>query len=416
MSNLLRDIGKKSKKAFSGQLNTKKKDKVLRDYVFLIIKNKKLILKENLKDIKNANKKKLKDNLIKRLVLDDKKIFDIQNSIKEIIKLEDPTNIILEKWKRPNGLNISKVSIPIGVIGVIYESRPNVTSDVASLCFKSGNSVILKGGSEAFYSNSILSKLFRKSLKKNGVDENFVQFINIKKRTVVDFLLTKMNNFIDVLIPRGGKSLVKKVKKLSTIPTIGHLEGVCHSYVDKNANLTIAKKIIFNAKMRNTTICGATETILLHEKIAKEFVNPILKVLENNGCKIIGDNKIIKLYNGDIQKASVKDWSKEYLSSIVSVKIVRNLDEAINHINKYGTMHTDCIITQNKKNAKKFLKEVKSSIAMHNTSTQFADGGEFGFGGEVGISTNTLPPRGPVGLNQLVSYKYQVSSNGKIRK
>ena len=416
MSNLLRDIGKKSKKAFSGQLNTKKKDKVLRDYLFLIIKNKKLILKENLKDIKNANKKKLKDNLIKRLVLDDKKIFDIQNSIKEIIKLEDPTNIILEKWKRPNGLNISKVSIPIGVIGVIYESRPNVTSDVASLCFKSGNSVILKGGSEAFYSNSILSKLFRKSLKKNGVDENFVQFINIKKRTVVDFLLTKMNNFIDVLIPRGGKSLVKKVKKLSTIPTIGHLEGVCHSYVDKNANLTIAKKIIFNAKMRNTTICGATETILLHEKIAKEFVNPILKVLENNGCKIIGDNKIIKLYNGDIQKASVKDWSKEYLSSIVSVKIVRNLDEAINHINKYGTMHTDCIITQNKKNAKKFLKEVKSSIAMHNTSTQFADGGEFGFGGEVGISTNTLPPRGPVGLNQLVSYKYQVSSNGKIRK
>ena len=416
MSNLLKDIGKKSKKAFSDQLNTKKKDKVLKDYLFLIIKNKKLILKENLKDIKNAYKKKLKDNLIKRLVLDDKKIFDIQNSIKKIIKLKDPTNIILEKWKRPNGLNISKVSIPIGVIGVIYESRPNVTSDVASLCFKSGNSVILKGGSEAFYSNRILSKLFRKSLKKNGVNENFVQFIDMKKRTVVDFLLTKMNNFIDVLIPRGGKSLVKKVKKLSTIPTIGHLEGVCHSYVDKNANLKIAKKIIYNAKMRNTAICGATETILLHEKIAKKFVNPILKALENNGCKIIGDNKIIKLYDGDIQKASVKDWSKEYLSSIVSVKTVRNLDDAINHINKYGTMHTDCIITQNKKTAKKFLKEVKSSIAMHNTSTQFADGGEFGFGGEVGISTNTLPPRGPVGLSQLVSYKYQVSSNGKIRK
>ena len=416
MNNLLRDIGKKSKKAFSDQLSTKKKDKVLKDYLFLIIKNKKLILKENLKDIKNANKKKLKDNLVKRLVLDSKKIFDIQNSIKKIIKLKDPTNIILEKWKQPNGLNISKVSIPIGVIGVIYESRPNVTSDVASLCFKSGNSVILKGGSEAFYSNRILSKLFRKSLKKNGVDENFVQFIDMKKRTVVDFLLTKMNNFIDVLIPRGGKSLVKKVQKLSTIPTIGHLEGVCHSYVDKNANLTIAKKIIYNAKMRNTAICGATETILLHEKIVKKFVNPILKVLENNGCKIIGDNKIIKLYNGDIQKASVKDWSKEYLSSTVSVKTVRNLDEAINHINKYGTMHTDCIITQNKESAKKFLKEVKSSIAMHNTSTQFADGEEFGFGGEVGISTNTLPPRGPVGLNQLVSYKYHVSSNGKIRK
>ena len=416
MNNLLKNIGKRSKKAFSIQLDTKKKNKVLKDYHILILKNKKLILKENLKDINNAHRKKLKDNLIKRLALDNKKIFDIINSIKKIIKLKDPTNIVLEKWKRPNGLNISKVSIPIGVIAVIYESRPNVTSDVASLCFKSGNSIILKGGSEAFYSNRILSKLFRKSLKKNKVDENFVQFIDIKKRTVVDFLLTKMNNFIDVIIPRGGKSLVKKVQKLSSIPTIGHLEGVCHSYVDKNANLNIAKKIIYNAKMRNTAICGATETILLHEKIIKKFVNPILNNLENDGCKIIGDNKIVKLYNGNVQKASIKDWSKEYLSSIVSVKTVKNLDEAINHINKYGTMHTDCIITQNKKSARRFLKEVKSSIAMHNTSTQFADGGEFGFGGEVGISTNTLPPRGPVGLSQLVSYKYQISSKGKLRK
>ena len=416
MNNLLKNIGKRSKKAFSIQLDTKKKNKVLKDYHILILKNKKLILKENLKDIDNAHRKKLKDNLIKRLALDNKKIFDIINSIKKIIKLKDPTNIVLEKWKRPNGLNISKVSIPIGVIAVIYESRPNVTSDVASLCFKSGNSIILKGGSEAFYSNRILSKLFRKSLKKNKVDENFVQFIDIKKRTVVDFLLTKMNNFIDVIIPRGGKSLVKKVQKLSSIPTIGHLEGVCHSYVDKNANLNIAKKIIYNAKMRNTAICGATETILLHEKIIKKFVNPILNNLENDGCKIIGDNKIVKLYNGNVQKASIKDWSKEYLSSIVSVKTVKNLDEAINHINKYGTMHTDCIITQNKKSARRFLKEVKSSIAMHNTSTQFADGGEFGFGGEVGISTNTLPPRGPVGLSQLVSYKYQISSKGKLRK
>ena len=416
MNNLLRNIGKKSRKAFSTQINTKTKDKVLKDYLFLILRYRKLILNENLKDIKNAHKKKLKVNLIARLVLNEKKILDIVNSIKDIIKLKDPTNIILEKWKQPNGLNFSKVSIPIGVIGVIYESRPNVTSDVASLCFKSGNSVILKGGSEAFYSNRILSKLFRKSLKKNNVDENYVQFIDIKKRTVVDFLLTKMNNFIDIIIPRGGKSLVKKVQKLSSIPTIGHLEGVCHSYVDKNANLTIAKKVIYNSKMRNTAICGATETILFHEKIVKKFVNPILKTLENNGCKIIGDNKIIKLFNGNVQKASAADWSKEYLSSIVSVKTVKNLKEAINHINKYGTMHTDCIITQSKKSAKKFLKEVKSSIAMHNTSTQFADGGEFGFGGEVGISTNILPPRGPVGLRQLVSYKYKISSNGKIRK
>ena len=416
MKSLLKKIGVRSKKAFSNQPNTKKKNKVLKDFNLLIMKNKKLILKENLKDINEAHKNKLKVNLIKRLVLDNNKILDITNSIKKIIALKDPTNIVLEKWKRPNGLNISKVSTPIGVIGVIYESRPNVTSDVASLCFKSGNSVILKGGSEAFYSNLIISKLFRKSLKKNKVDKNFVQFVDIKKRSVVDFLLTKMSNYIDVIIPRGGKSLVKKICVLSSIPTIGHLEGVCHTYVDKEANLTIAKKVIYNAKMRNTAICGATETILLNEKIVKKFVNPILKNLENAGCRIIGDEKIIKMYNGKVQRASKRDWSKEYLSSIVSVKVVKNLNDAISHINKYGTMHTDCIITKNIKSARKFLKEVKSSIAMHNTSTQFADGGEFGFGGEVGISTNTLPPRGPVGLNQLVSYKYQISSKGKIRK
>ncbi len=416
MKNLLVKIGKQSKKAFLSQIHSDKKNKVLKDYCSLIQKNKKIIIKENQKDIRNAHKKKLKDNLIERLVLSEKKISNIIDSIKKIIKLKDPTNLILEKWKRPNGLKILRVSVPIGVIGVIYESRPNVTSDVASLCFKSGNPVILKGGSEAFYSNLILSKLFRKSLKKNGVNENFVQFVNIKKRIVVDFMLNKMSKFIDVIIPRGGKELVKKIQDLSSVPTIGHLEGICHSYVDKDANSRIASKIILNAKLRNTAICGATETILLHEKIIKKTGNQILKNLEKNGCKIIGDKNIIKNYNGKIIKATEKDWSKEYLSATVSVKSVKDINEAIKHINKYGTMHTDSIITQNKKSAKKFLKEVKSSIAMHNTSTQFADGGEFGFGGEVGISTNTLPPRGPVGLNQLVSYKYQITSNGKVRK
>ena len=416
MKKLLIGIGKKSKKAFSNQVDVKKKNKVLKDYCILINKNKERILKENNKDVKNAYKKKLKDNLIKRLMLDNEKIKNIIKSIENIIKLKDPTNIILEKWKRPNGLKISKVTIPIGVISIIYESRPNVTADVASLCFKSGNSVILRGGSEAFYSNRILSNLFRKSLKKNKIDQNFVQFINLKKRNVVDFLLTKMNKFIDVIIPRGGKGLVKKVHSQSTLPIIGHLEGVCHSYVDKDANPKIAQKVIHNSKLRNTSICGATETILLNEKIVKKLGNSILKNLEKNGCKIIGDSKIKKFYKGKVQKATSKDWSKEYLAPIVSVKSVKNLDEAINHINKYGTMHTDAIITQNNFTAKKFLKEVKSSIAMHNTSTQFADGGEFGFGGEVGISTNTLPPRGPVGLNQLVSYKYQVSSKGKVRE
>ena len=284
------------------------------------------------------------------------------------------------------------------------------------MCFKSGNAVILKGGSESFYSNSILSNLFRKSLKKNNVDENFVQFINYKKRNTVDFILSKMRPYIDVIIPRGGKSLVKKVQQLSSIPIIGHLEGICHSYIDKDANPEIAKKVVINAKLRNTAICGATETILLHEKIINKIGIPVLEDLKRNGCKIIGDNKVRKFYRGKISKAAKKDWSKEYLSAKVSVKTVKNLDEAILHINKYGTMHTDCIITENKKSADKFLKFIKSSIAMHNTSTQFADGGEFGFGGEVGISTNNLPPRGPVGLNQLVSYKYKVTSRGSIRK
>ncbi len=416
MKNLIINIGKNSKKVLKYQIDTKKKNNVLKEYCQLIKKNQNLLIKQNQKDVKNAKKKGLKTNQIERLILNETKIIEIIRSIKKIIQLKDPTNQILEKWKRPNGLNISKVSIPIGVIAVIYESRPNVTSDVASLCFKSGNPVILKGGSEAFYSNLILSRLFRKSLKKNKINKNFVQFISSKNRNIVDFILLKMTKFIDIVIPRGGKSLVKKVQNLSKIPIIGHLEGVCHTYVDKDADPKISKKIIYNAKLRNTAICGATETILLHEKIINKFGNSIIKNLEENGCKIIGDSKIMKSYKGKIKKALFNDWSKEYLSSVVSIKAVKDLDDAINHINRFGTNHTDCIITKNDKSAKKFLREVKSSIAMHNTSTQFADGGEFGFGGEVGISTNTLPPRGPVGLNQLVSYKYQVTSNGKIRK
>ncbi len=415
MKNLILNIGKKSRKALSVNLNTKKKNKVLKDYYQLIYKEKKNIINENKKDIRIAINKRLKRNIIKRLELDNEKILGLIDTIKNIVKLKDPTNVTLKKWKRPNGLNISKITVPIGVIGVIYESRPNVTSDVASLCFKSGNPVILKGGSEAYYSNRILSKLFRNSLKKNKIDQNFVQFINLKDRKIVDILLTKMSKFIDIIIPRGGKGLVKKVQNISHIPIVGHLEGICHTYVDKDANRKMAIDVVHNAKLRNTAICGATETVLIHEKIIKKIGLPILKNLEKNGCKIIGDNKIKKIYKKNIQKATNKDWSKEYLSSTVSVKSVKNLNEAINHINKFGTMHTDSIITKNQKSAKKFLKAVKSSIAMHNTSTQFADGGEFGFGGEVGISTSVLPPRGPVSLEQLVSYKYQITSQGKIR-
>ena len=408
-------IGIRARKASEYKVATEVKNKVLNDYAKLIKNEKKFIINQNSKDINYARERGLKENLIKRLHLNENKLNGIINSILKIAKLRDPIDNTLDKWKRPNGLNIKRVSIPIGVIGVIYESRPNVTSDVASLCFKSGNVVILKGGSEAINSNKALAKLFRKALKKNKVDENFIQFIDSKQRKLVDIMLSKMKKYIDVIIPRGGKNLVKKVLELSKVPIIGHLEGLCHTYIDKDAELKMAKEIVYNAKLRNTSICGATETILIHKNIVKKFSNPILQELENSGCKIIGDKILKSYYNGQVYPAKEKDWSTEYLSSIVSVKVVKNSEEAIKHINKYGTMHTDSIITKNKKTAKYFLKNVKSSIAMHNTSTQFADGGEFGFGGEVGISTNTLPPRGPVGLNQLISYKYEITSNGKIR-
>ena len=416
MNKYLKNIGINAQKAFEKKIDTKIKNKVLDKFAYLINKNKFKIINQNKKDVNFAKKKGIKENLLRRLILDIDKIEQIIKSIKIIIKLKDPIDITLSQSKRPNGLRIKKVTIPLGVIGIIYESRPNVTSDVSSLCFKSGNSIILRGGSEAYFSNKILANLFRKALKDNKVDPNYVQFIKSRNRRLVDILLSKMEKYIDLVIPRGGKNLVKKVQKLSSVPIIGHLEGICHTYIDKDASLSSAVKIIYNAKLRNTSICGATETILIHEKCLKKFVNPVLKKLITKGCIIFADKKIRKIFKGYSKIAKEKDWSTEYLSAKVSIKSVKNLKEAVSHINKYGTMHTDAIITKNKKSAIYFLKNVKSAIAMHNTSTQFADGGEFGFGGEVGISTNKLPPRGPVGLNQLVTYKYEVYGSGQIRK
>jgi len=416
MKNFMHSIGKKSKNAVKNKGNTKLKNKVLDKYISLIKKNSKLIIKQNKKDIKYVIQKKIKNNLIDRLIINHKKLNNICTAIKNVRKLKDPVDVTLNKWKRPNNLLIKRVSIPIGIIGIIFESRPNVTSDISSLCFKSGNAVILRGGSEALNSNKILVSLFRKALKAYKIDPNYVQLIEKKERKYVDFMLSNMSSFIDVIIPRGGKRLVAKVQKLSKITTIGHLEGICHTYIDKDADLKMATKVVYNAKLRNTGICGATETILINKKIVKKFSNPILKKLEENNCKIIGDKYLKKFYKGKLFLAKEKDWSTEYLSSTVSVKCVENLEVAIKHINKYGTMHTDSIITKNNKTAKKFIKNVTSSIAIHNASTQFADGGEFGFGGEVGISTNKLPPRGPVGLEQLVSYKYEIIGKGQTRK
>ena len=411
-------IGKKAKLAsfYLSKINIKKRNAVLKQFSQYLKNNKRTILNANKLDVSKAESKKIKNNMIERLKLSNKKIEQIRSSIKEIIRFKDPLGKNLSAWSRPNGLIIKRVSIPIGVIGVIYESRPNVTSDVSALCFKTGNAVILRGGSEAFHSNKIIAKLFRQALVKKKCNKNCIQFIDSRNRNKVDYLLSSMKNYIDVIIPRGGKSLVKKVLKKSSIPIIGHYEGICHVYVDKEADLSMAIKVVKNSKMRNVSICGAAETLLINKRCLKTHCKPILDQLIKLGCKIVGDNNIKKFISIKMKTATKKDWETEYLSPVISVKSVSGVDEAIDHINQYGSSHTDSIVTKNKKIAKKFLSNIKSSIAIHNASTQFADGGEFGFGAEVGISTSKLHPRGPIGIDQLTTYKYILEGKGQIRK
>ena len=413
MNKYLKNIGLKSRLAFKNlnKIKSDRKNKVLETYIKELANNKKEIIKENIKDIKSCKRK----DLIDRLIINDRKIEDIRNSISQIIKFKDPLGKVLAKWRRPNNLLIKKVTIPIGVIGVIYESRPNVTSDVSSLCLKSGNVAILRGGSESFHSNKILSNLFRNSLIRNKIDKNCIQFIDKKNRKIVDGLLSKMSNYIDVIVPRGGKNLVRKVKKFSTVNVIGHLDGNCHVYIDKDAKLEMAKKVVLNSKMRRTSICGAAETLLIDTKCMKSHAIPIIKELIFLGCEVVVDKKLNQLFQNKLKLAKEVDWRTEYLKAKISIKTVKGVEDAVAHILKYGTMHTDAIITNNKKTAKLFLNGVNSAIAIHNASTQFADGGEFGFGGEIGISTNKLPPRGPVGINQLTSYKYIVEGKGSVR-
>ena len=414
----MQKIGKKAITASLHLSNTdiNKKNSALKQFSKYLKKYSRLILNANKKDISIAKSKGMKTNIIERLELNDKKIKQIQNSINQIVKFKDPLGKTLSQWKRPNNLTIKKISIPIGIIGVIYESRPNVTSDVSSLCFKTGNTVILRGGSEALHSNKILAKLFRKALKDKNIDENCVQFIDNKNKKHVDYLLSNMKSYIDLIIPRGGKNLLKKVLKKATTSIIGHYEGLCHVYVDKDADLKMAIKVVKNSKMRNVSICGAAETLLIDKKCLKTHCRPILSELVKLKCKITGDKIVKKFFSGKMKIAKEKDWKTEYLSPIISVKAVNGVKEAINHINKYGSSHTDSIVTKNKITATKFLSGVNSCIAVHNASTQFADGGEFGFGAEVGISTNKLHPRGPVGVGQLTTYKYVLEGSGQVRK
>ena len=409
----LKQIGMNAKRAFDllNNLDEKKINKVLSNYNQILLTSKKQILLENIKDLKSIKRK----HLVDRLILNEKKIEVMRNSVNDILKFKTPLNKILEEWKRPSGLNIKRVTTPIGVIGVIYESRPNVTADISALCLKSGNCAILRGGSEAYNSNKILAYLFRESLKKNNIDQNCIQFIENKNRNIVNYLLSNMSKYIDVIVPRGGKELVKKVQQLSRVHVIGHLEGLCHIYVDSDADTAMAIEIVANAKMRRTSICGAVETLLIDSRSIKKHGVPIINKLTSLGCEIVVDKKINRFFKNKYKLAKESDWKTEYLDAKISVKSVNGVKEAKNHILKYGTMHTDSIITNNPNTAKIFLNGVNSAIAMHNVSTQFADGGEFGFGGEIGISTNKLPPRGPVGINQLTSYKYIVTGKGISR-
>ena len=418
--NKLKKIAELSKKA-SRILSTtspKIKSNIIKYAAKQIKKDVTKIENANRKDLKIAKSKGLDDAMIDRLLLDKSRINAISKSLNEISKWPDPVGKIINKWKRPNGLEIQKISVPIGVLLVIYESRPNVTTDASALCLKSGNSVILKCGSESLNSSKALLACIHAGLKKYKLPKSCVELLASSNRKSVSSLL-KMDDYIDVVIPRGGKSLIKAISKISKIPVLKHLDGICHTYVDDTSNLSMARKVVLNAKMRRTGICGATETLLLKDDIHVNDAVCIIHDLIDAGCEVRGDEYIAKYvldpYYNKIKKANSKDWQTEYLAPIISIKAVKNVKEAIQHINQYGSNHTDAIITSNKKNAELFLKEVDSAIVMHNTSTQFADGGEFGMGAEIGISTGKLHARGPVGADQLTTFKYVVKGQGQLR-
>ncbi len=394
-------------------LPTKKKNDVILDAADNIRKNKDLIIQQNSLDIRE-NKKKLNTALLDRLMLDSKRIDSICDGLIEISRLDDPIGQSLGEWKRPNGLKIQKVSIPLGVIGVIYESRPNVAADAAALCLKSGNTLILRGGSESYNSSSKIVQLINQSIKKFGLPEGTLQNIPTTDRLAVGALL-RMDKYVDVIIPRGGRSLIERVSEESRVHVIKHLDGICHTYIHKSSDSEISNKVALNAKMRRPGICGATETILCDKEVVKTHLPKLIKSLKKSGCEVRGD-KIVKKIDSTVIQADEKDWSTEYLDKIVSIKTIsKGVEEAVDHINFYGSGHTDAIISNNDRVAEFFLNNVDSGIVMHNTSTQFADGGEFGMGAEIGISTSKVHARGPVGVAQLTSFKYKVRGKGQIR-
>jgi glutamate-5-semialdehyde dehydrogenase len=367
----------------------------------------------NAADVEAAASKNLKASFVDRLTLTPPRIEAMAKGIEDVAELADPVGRVLSRWQRPNGLDISRVSVPIGVIGIIYESRPNVTADAGALCVKSGNAAILRGGSDAFQSAQVITACMRQGLAEVGLDENAIQMIPDTDRESVGRMLTGLDGAIDLIVPRGGKSLVERVQKDARVPVFSHLEGICHVYIDKDADPDMAKAVVLNAKLRRTGVCGAAETVLF-DKAAVQLVKPIVRALIDAGCEVRGDASV-QAADSHVKAATEADWSTEYLDTIISARSVDGVDGAIAHISTYGSQHTDSIITGNAETAERFLNELDSAIVLHNASTQFADGGEFGFGAEIGIATGKLHARGPVGVEQLTTFKYQVRGSGQVR-
>ena len=367
----------------------------------------------NDKDVTAAKTKDLKSSFIDRLTLNTTRIEAMAQGLQDIAALDDPVGRVQEKWVRPNGMEISRVSVPIGVIGIIYESRPNVTADAGGLCLKSGNVAILRGGSDGFTTSKTIVSALQQGLADAGLNINCIQMVQTTNRDAVGEMLTGLNGTIDLIIPRGGKSLVARVQENARVPVFSHLEGICHVYVDKAADLEMAKSIVLNSKMRRTGVCGSAETILI-DRANLSNLAPIISILISSGCEVRGDSETMAA-NPAVKPATQEDWSTEYLDSIVSMRVVDGVDAAIAHITKYGSQHTDAIVTNDEATANHFLNDLDSAIVLHNASTQFADGGEFGFGAEIGIATGKMHARGPVGVNQLTTFKYQIRGNGQIR-
>ncbi|OHB47636.1 MAG: glutamate-5-semialdehyde dehydrogenase [Planctomycetes bacterium GWF2_40_8] len=394
--------------------STDTKNAALEQMANNLANSKKILMVENEKDLKAAEKDGLSSAMIDRLRLTDSRIEDMAKGIREVINLGDPVGEVMEEIVRPNGLQIQKIRVPIGVIVIIYESRPNVTADAASLCLKTGNATILRGGKEALHSNIAIYRQINSALEKVGLDKNAVQVIETADREAVDYLL-KADEYVDLVIPRGGEGLIRNVVENSTIPVIKHYKGVCHVYVDEFADLNMAKNVCLNAKLQRPGTCNAMETMLVHEKISGTFLPDIFKSMSESGVELRGCEKSRKMLP-EMKQATEEDWSTEYLEKILSVKIVSSIDDAIRHISVYGSSHSDAIITEDKSNAKKFTDEVDSAAVYVNASTRFTDGFEFGMGAEIGISTDKLHARGPMGLKELTSYKYIIHGTGQIRK